>query len=307
MSAPTIDIQLGLQKMPDEIYHKLPLCSKHSLDTIAEFSPAHLAWQRKNPRTPTDAMRFGSAFHTFMLEPDEFTSRHPIAVQCSAILKSGKNAGDHCRNDASYMHQGAGYCGTHKPQGSTALEGAISRDDFTAIEAMAAAIHAQPSAALVMQKTDDEDDEEVAVITERDVNGYKMLCRGKIDIWRPRSLNAMADIKTTTNASPDAFQKECTEHGYFRQAAFYFDLCAAVGRPVALFTFIAIEKSAPYGCACYTVEPNDPSVEVARDQNRRLMEIYARCEQSNHWPSYPETFNKIVMSPWAMKRAMQGE
>lgn len=307
MSAPAIDIQLGLQKIPDEQYHKLALCSKHSLDTIAEFSPAHLAWQRKYPKTPTEAMRFGSAAHTFLLEPDEFTSRHPIAVQCSAILKSGANAGKHCSNDASYMNGGAGYCGQHKPAGSAPLTNAITRDDFNTIEAMAAAIHAQPSAALVMQKTDDEDDEEVTVITERDVNGYKMLCRGKIDIWRPRSLNAMADIKTTTNASPDEFQREMTDHGYFRQAAFYFDLCGAIGKPVSVFIFIAIEKSAPYGCACYSVESADPSVEVARDQNRRLMEIYARCEQSNHWPSYPETFNKIVMSPWAMKRAMQGE
>ena len=299
-------IQLGLQKIPDAAYHKLALCSKHSLDTIEEFSPAHLDWQRRNPRTPTEAMRFGSAFHTYMLEPDEFTARHPIAVQCSAILKSGKNAGNHCSNDASYMHSGAGYCGQHKPAGSEVLAGAISRDDFEAIEAMARAIQAQPSAALVMKKQDDEDDEEVAIIVEREVDGRPLLCKGKVDIWRPRSLNAIADIKTTTNASPDEFQKECTEHGYFRQAAFYFDLCEAVGQPVRMFTFIAIEKAAPYGCACYLVEPKDASVEVARDQNRRLMEIYARCERANHWPSYPEAFNKIEMAPYAMRRALQG-
>lgn len=297
----------GFYKIPDAEYHRLSLCSKHSLDTILEYSPAHLDWQRKNPKPPTEAMRFGSAFHTYLLEPDEFTARHPIAVQCSAILMSGKNAGNHCSNDASYMHEGAGYCGTHKPTGSTALEGAISRDDFTAIESMAAAIQAQPSAALAMRKTDPSDAEEIAVIAEMDVNGYPLTCKGKIDIWRPKSLSAIADLKTTANASPDAFQRECSDYGYFRQAAFYFDLVKAIGKPVDTFIFIAIEKTAPFGCACYTVEPMDPSVEVARDQNRRLMEIYARCEQTGRWETYPESFNKIVMSPWAMKRALQGE
>jgi len=299
-------IQLGLQKIPDAAYHKLALCSKHSLDTIEEFSPAHLDWQRRNPRTPTEAMRFGSAVHTYLLEHDEFTTRHPIAVQCSAILKSGKNAGNHCSNDASYMHGGAGYCGQHKPAGSEALAGAISRDDFEAIEAMAAAIYAQPSAALVMKHQDDEDDEEIAIITEREVEGHRILCKGKMDLWRPNSLNAIADIKTTTNASPTEFQREMTDYGYFPQAAFYFDLAAATGRPVSTFIFIAIEKSPPHGCACYTVETTDASVEIARDQNRKLMEIYARCERDGYWPGYPEAFNKIEMAPYAMRRALQG-
>ena len=296
---------MGLQKMLDEIYHATHVCSKHSLDTIAEYSPNHLDWSRKYPRTPTEAMRFGSAFHTFMLEPDEFTSRHSIAVQCSAILKSGANAGKHCSNDANYTNAGAGYCGQHKPVGSTALTNAISRDDFNAIEAMSAAIHAQPSARLVMQKNDSEDDEEVAIFTERDVNGYPLVCKGKIDIWRPRSLNAMADIKTTTNASPAEFARDIENMAYHRQAAFYFDLCEAIGKPVETFILIAIEKSPPYGCACYTLAPNSPSVEVGRDENRRLMETYARCEQSGYWPSYAETFEEIALPPAAIRRALQ--
>ena len=299
-------IQLGKQKIADEEYHALELCSKHALDVIEEFSPAHLWYQRKNPKEPTEAMRFGSAFHTYMLEPDQFASRHPIAVQCSAILKSGKNAGNHCSNDASYTHGGAGYCGTHKPAGSEPLAGAISREDYEAIEAMAAAIKAQPSAELVMRKDDAEDEEEVAIIAEIEVEGRPLLCKGKIDIWRPNSLGAIADIKTTANASPDAFQDEMTKFGYFRQAAFYFDLCAAIGQPQKTFIFIAIEKTGLHGCACYAVESTDASVEIGRDQNRRLMEIYARCERAGYWPSYPEAFNKIEMAPYAMRRALQG-
>lgn len=301
----TIETTLGLQKMEDAAYHSLPFCSKHALDVLAEYSPAHLWWQRKNPRTPTEAMRFGSAFHTYMLEPDQFTERHPIAAQCSAILKSGKNAGNHCSNDATYMDGKVGYCGTHKTPAATPLQGAISREDYEAIEKMAAAIHAQPSAALVMQKADAEDDEEVAVITEREVDGHRFLCKGKLDLWRPRSLNAIADIKTTTNASPDAFQKEIENHGYHRQAAFYFDLAEAIGTPVELFIIIAIEKAAPYGCACYTLSRGSATVEIGRDENRRLIDLYARCDRQRYWPSYPEAFNEISLTPAAIRRALQ--
>lgn len=298
-------VQLGKQKIDDATYHKLALCSKHALDTIGEFSPAHLLWQRQNPREPTEAMRFGSAFHTYMLEPDEFASRHPIAAQCAAILKSGKNAGEHCRNTATYTHCGASYCGQHKPFGAEALTNAISREDFDTIEAMAAAIAAQPSAALVMQKTDDEDDEELAIISERDVDGYRLLCKGKVDIWRPRSLAAIADIKTTTNASPSEFQREIENFGYHRQAAFYFDLAESIGQPLEAFIFIAIEKSGLHGCACYTLTPKSVSVEIGRDENRRLLEIYARCERDGYWPGYPEDFTETSLSPAAIRRAMQ--
>ena len=300
-----IDYQLGKQKIADAEYHALPLCSKHALDVIKEYSPAHLWWERENPRDPTDAMRFGTAFHTYMLEREEFASRHPIAVQCSAILETGKNAGNHCSNDAAYTHGGAGYCGTHKPAGAESLANAISRDDYKSIEAMALAIEKQPSASLVMQKTDAEDEEEIAIIAEREVDGHRFLCKGKIDIWRRRSLNAMADIKTTANASQDAFQKEIENFGYHRQAAFYFDLCDSISQPVDLFILIAIEKTAPHGCACYTLSKNSTSVEIGRDENRKLMELYARCDRNGYWPSYPETFNEISLTPAAIRRALQ--
>src|SRR4051812_34967536 len=58
--------------LPAKTYHALDACSKSSLDWIADYSPMHLKWNREHPEEPTDALKFGSALHTMILEPAKF-------------------------------------------------------------------------------------------------------------------------------------------------------------------------------------------------------------------------------------------
>lgn len=301
----TIKTITGLQKIEDEVYHSLPFCSKHALDVIRESSPGHLDWQRKNPSEPTEAMRFGSALHTFVLERHEFDSRHPIASQCCAILKSGKNAGQPCRNDASHQHNGGGYCGTHKPEGSQFIANTLSRDDADRIRKMGDAIAAHPAASAVLAINDEMDLNEPAVIVDRVIGDYTVRCKAKLDAIRIKNWSAIVDIKTCQSAAFDSFQKDLDNFGYYRQASYYFDMLDAIGIHADSFVLIAVEKSAPFAVATYSIGRDSISVQIGRDENERLLRIYANCEMTGHWPLYDDAFKQIDLAPWAVRRALQ--
>ncbi len=299
------DIQTGLQKLTDEQYHSLPFASKHALDVIRESSPGHLDWQRRNPSEPSEAMRFGSALHTFVLERHEFDTRHPIASQCCATLKSGKRAGEHCSNDASYQLNGGTYCGTHRPDGATLIENTISRDDAARIRAMADAIAAHPAASAVLAINDEMDLNEPAVIVDRVVGDYTVRCKAKLDAIRIKNWSAIIDIKTCQSAALDTFQRDVDSYGYYRQAAYYFDMLDAVGIHADSFVLVAVEKSAPFAVATYAIGRDSISVQIGREENDRLLRIYANCERTGHWPLYDDAFKQIELSPAAIRRALQ--
>lgn len=304
--AETPTVTTGLQQIPDEKYHALPFASKHALDVIRESSPGHLWYRRQHPQEPTDAMRFGSALHTFVLERHEFDSRHPISSQCSAILKSGKNAGQPCRNDATHQLAGGGYCGTHKPEGAQFIPNTLSRDEADRIRAMADAINAHPAAHAVLELADPDDKNEVAVITDRLLDtGFTVRCKAKLDGLRIKNWQAVIDIKTCQCAAFDSFQKDVDNFGYGRQAAYYFDILDEIGIHAEHFIIIAVEKSAPFAVATYTLSRDSMAVQTGRDENERLLHRYALCESSGFWPFYDDEFKPIDLAPWAVRRALQ--
>lgn len=299
------DIQTGLQKLNDATYHALPFASKHALDVIRESSPGHLDWQRKNPSEPTEAMAFGSALHCFVLERHEFDTRHPIASQCCAILKSGKNAGQHCRNDATHQLAGGCYCGTHKPDGAQFIANTISRDNAARIRAMADAIASHPAAAAVLEIKDEMDLNEPAIIMDRTIDDYSVRCKAKLDAIRIKNWSAIVDIKTCQSAAFDAFQKDIDTFGYYRQGAYYFDMLDVVGVRAEWFILIAVEKCPPFAVAVYSIGRDSISVQIGRDENERLLRIYANCERMGRWPLYDDEFKEIDLAPWAVRRALQ--
>ncbi len=295
----TTDIQLGLQKMPDEVYHSLPFCSKHALDVIDEWSPMHLRYRRENPEPPTPAMKFGSAFHTFMLEQDEYEKRHPIMSQCVARKADGGG----CQNDGKVRVGSEWLCGVHaRGKGGDEVAGAITQAQHEQIQAMANAIRNHRAASSVL---DAEGDNEAAIIWKREVLGdgwsYDLICKLKADILRP-SWEMVADIKTCECASQTEFERSVADFNYHRQAAFYQDGCRAIGIDIKHFVFICVEKSAPYGVAVYRLL--DDAIGLGREENERLLTKYAACERMNNWFSYENEFKDVSLPVWAFRRKL---
>jgi hypothetical protein len=93
-------------------------------------------------------------------------------------------------------------------------------------------------------------------------NPEGMLLKGRVDIVAidQHGATTIADVKTTEDASIEAFSKTIAQYGYAQQAAYYMDLLGA-----SHFVFIAVEKTAPYAVGVYCLDA--ASIAVGREKN----------------------------------------
>jgi PDDEXK-like domain of unknown function (DUF3799) len=121
-------------------------------------------------------------------------------------------------------------------------------------------------------------------------------CKGRLDFIS--SLGHVVDIKTSKDASEEAFMKAIWNYKYYIQVAHYLE----AGRVTKAydpnhFVFVVIEKDPPYEIALYEA---DNSVMGVGDQWRtKAMEIYSKCKKENRWPGYTQTFTKIGLPRYA--------
>ena len=92
------------------------------------------------------------------------------------------------------------------------------------------------------------------------------------------------DLKSTEDASKQAFVRSCVNYSYDMQAAFYLrGLRHILGRDFD-FAFLAIEKSRPHGIGLYGA----PTEMLQRGERRvkEALRTIKRCQESGLWPSY---------------------
>jgi len=127
-------------------------------------------------------------------------------------------------------------------------------------------------------------------------------CRVRPDwlIIRP-DVTVIVDLKTTTDASPDACSKAIESYSYHQQGALYIDGVQAAGLAPegARFFFAFQSKKAPY---LVTVrELNDQDQDIGRGRNEEALRIYAECERTGEWPDWTgpvDTIPQIGMPTW---------
>ena len=131
-------------------------------------------------------------------------------------------------------------------------------------------------------------------------------CRVRPDwlIIRPE-VTAIVDLKTTTDASPDACSKAIESYSYHQQGALYIDGVQAAGLAPegARFFFAFQSKKAPY---LVTVrELADQDQDIGRARNEKALRLYADCVATGQWPDWTgpvPTIPQIGMPTWATLR-----
>ena len=84
---------------------------------------------------------------------------------------------------------------------------------------------------------------EISIFVEDPISGLTLKTRPDLLIEEE---NTVFDVKTTQDASPRGFLKECLKYGYLLQGAHYVYTCKLAGYDVDKFSFIACEKTAPF-------------------------------------------------------------
>ena len=172
-----------------------------------------------NPIKETAAMKFGSAFHMYILEPGQFDKHY--AVEPDGIDRRttlGK----------ATLLQFNELLGNRM---------AISHKDYSLIVSMAMQLTDNKHYSLLDNCTQFEK----IYLWKNEV--LDILCKGKLDAVNTRD-KYIVDLKTTRDASPEAFKETIINQKYHMQAAFY---CDALGYKD--YYICAIEKSKPH-CIC---------------------------------------------------------
>lgn len=253
-------------------YHGAPGISKSGLDLINRC-PAWYKHCKETPREETAAFTFGSATHAAILEPQVYATDFAVAPECDRRTNAGKALW------AGFFADNAG-------------KTIITRQQADDIEGMQASVGAHPAASKLLSAIGLV---ESSVFWNDEATG--MLCKCRPDFWRNDGI--VVDVKTTEDASPEAFMRSCYNYRYHVQAAFYMDgIEAATGERPKAFIFLAIEKKAPYLVGCYMADTD--MIRLGEIDYRRDIEKYTECMCTGKWGGYGDTIQTIGLPAWAL-------
>jgi len=108
----------------------------------------------------------------------------------------------------------------------------------------------------------------------------------------------IVDLKTTDDASPDAFAKKVAHFDYDFQAAYYSAILAKaeqIETPPFWF-WIAVEKQSPYTCVVYSANEWTTGGE---DKMIRALDLYKECKAKNEWPQPYSGLQQLPKPKWA--------
>lgn len=260
-----------LLEVPEANYNAdVTAVRKTWLDQIAK-SPAHLQAYRAGLIQPSEAQLLGQLLHTFVLEP------HLVGGRFYREPELGN------RNSKAVKEQLAELAAANP--GRTP----IREKQYDAALRMREAVYAHPAAKKLL---------EYDGYFERSIfwdnTDTSERCKARYDKVSPRGA-FIADVKTTTDASPAEFAKSMVNYRYHVQAAHYTE-------PTGLrFVFIAVEKSPPYGVAVYAA--GDDTIRIGESRRLPNLRTYAECRAKNVWPGYPDFIQRIELPPWASRAA----
>ncbi|MDZ4341359.1 MAG: PD-(D/E)XK nuclease-like domain-containing protein [Candidatus Binatia bacterium] len=279
--------------VPEEAYHSIPACNQSRLKLLGEKSEAHVYHEMQNPTPPTPEMEFGSAVHVAVLQPDQLERRYVVVGQCAGQTQKGER----CANGGSIIIDGHSFCRRHVPKTGTPDDRRTIRQvDFDRCRDMRDSVYACASARDALEHPDPT---ELSALWSWNVDGFPLPCKARMDKLLP-SAGAIADLKTTVDASPRGFVRAVYTYGYYVQAAFYTQGAAALGCACDDFLIVAVEKEPPFACAIYRVR--DDAIEAGFNELQPLLLRYAHAVQTNTWPSYPQTPIEIGLPDYAWKQ-----
>lgn len=235
--------------MPDAEYRKLARLSKHDSDEYVRNPFAY--FKRKEAgyhREPTEAMKLGTALHMKVLEPELFEQTY-VAVPESIKVRRGKEW------DAFVQANEGKEC--------------LRLSQYVQISAMASALTSFEPNKPIFEATPREWREVVLLSELLDIP-----IKSKVDMICPEK-GIIVDVKTASDASPEAFARQCAEFAYDVQAAWYAMNAEANGLNIKQICFFVVENEFPYVTGTYTFDRESPFVMAGEMEVKRRLSNYS--------------------------------
>ena len=130
-----------------------------------------------------------------------------------------------------------------------------------------------------------------------------VLCKGRFDMLAEQFV---CDLKTTTDASPEAFSRKIFDFDYHVQAAMYLDgLQVLTGDAQLPWRFIVAESEIPHAVACY--ELDEQSIEIGRQRYKKAASLWMQAQLDPVVRGYSDFCEPISLPTWAIMRNLNAE
>lgn len=245
---------------------------------LAPGCPAQFQYDRHNPQPPKREFDLGNAVHTAVLGE----GHDIVEIDFPNYLKGDARAA----RDAAYAAGKVPLLPKEKKQVDAMAEAIRQHADAGPLFAPGVGIPEQ------------------SIYWTDPATGVRCRVRPDWLIVRP-DVTVIVDLKTTTDANPEACSKAIESYSYHQQGALYIDGVQAAGLAPegARFFFAFQSKKAPY---LITVrELADQDQDIGRARNERALRLYADCVANDQWPDWTgpvDTIPQIGMPTWATLR-----
>lgn len=245
--------------VPADVYHKHPGISSTGIRTLlASPLTFHREATGQIRREPTDAMRFGTAAHSAILE-NRFDAFHIQPAQC-ADGSDWHNSKKECK---AWNETHADKCVLTAKQAAELSEAAkYIREHPKASRLLCEGGHAEVSAI---------------------VAGHK----ARFDYLTTDKTSArIIDFKTCADANTPAFGREILNRGYHIQAAWYRRVLKSFGFETVQFFFVALQKG-PLPLV-NVWELTTPAMDLGEMRCATALDLMVKCRVNQHWPEWSD-------------------
>jgi hypothetical protein len=264
-------------------YEAIPAINYSTLKLFSR-SPAHAREYMIHPPKPTEAMDFGTACHTAILEPMRFDREYVLAPE---------EIGDDGQLHHVTRRSNTGKATWAAFEEANRGKGVLSREEMEACRGISEAIYRHSVAKELLSapgKT-----ELAAIWTDPKT---QLRCKALLDRFtRHAGWPVIVDLKTTEDARPREFMRGLVRYSYHEQAAFYIEGLRVLAPGRRKWRWVVTEKDRPFGVAVY--EPDDEMLEEGHFLFREHLDQFAECQASGVWPSYPEGIETLTLPRWA--------
>lgn len=283
---------MGLYRdMPFEDYLAVEAFSNSDMKLLAR-SAWH--WKNRLPVQVTRPMLCGSLAHCAQLEPHALDQRYAF-VPADAPRRPTEAQWNAKKSNEDSMAAKAWWTDFNERASGRQV---VTAEEFAITQMQLAALAAEPEIARLLRDGYSESsifwiDEETGVY-----------CKARPDHVHPESSRTvkLLDLKATADESPHGFGRTAARLGYHRQAAHYTEGFQKVtGQRVEDFVFAAVTSAPPVLAVPYIL--TDEIAEQARDERRELLELYARCQREDVWPTYGSGYQLLDFPAWSKRSA----
>lgn len=258
--------------MPFDQYLQIDALSASGLRVLARS-----AWHYKHRGNiePTPQMLRGTLAHCAVLEPDALASRYIVVPDDAPRRPTAAQWAAKSPSADSKAAMGWWREFQQRAQGRQIVPAA----DYAITQQQLRAVSADPTIAAILRQGRSE----VSVFWVDAATG--IYCKARPDHIGTAGGFTVLDLKSTADESPSGFGRSAARMKYHLQQAHYIaGVEDAMRRKVDAFVFAAVTSAPPVLAVPYIL--TDELQEQAEDERRELLELYARCKESDEWPAY---------------------